>query len=480
MEIIKATLVLWILVALIAILAAIYLYFKNLKSSPRNFWLFLIADVFLSFGCGIVVFSLFAYIQSTFGDPGIKIYNFMWIGTMPLLTILLAPFCDAAGLRKTLIYGTFFIILGTFLTPLFNNIYFVLLLGLIPLVIGKAILSPVFNIGIKRYTNKSNITVAFGLFSILTVFSMSAGSFFYSYFEDIFNIKNSGDLFFGHFSIFQILTFASFIFSVPALLMGLFIHEEIKTDNKKILLNFRKVIGDMKNIFIRVIKSRIFWIFIFVIGSLVFVRILFFHFNYLLPKYGHRVFSDKIKIAKIMMINGFVVGGLTIFVPLLTKKIKSYNMLIVGTFVSATSVFIASFPGKIWTGLANSWLGDLIYIKLFEFSGERMPEVVGLVVFIVVFSVGEAIWSPRIAQFTVEMAPEGQESTYLGFSSIPFFMSKFLMGPLAGILLTKYVPLDESGSSLNHYPDRYAVWIWIGIISIITPLLLFSKRKKLQ
>jgi MFS family permease len=253
MEIIKATLVLWILV-------------------PRNFWLFLIADIFLSFGYGIVVFSLFAYIQNTFGDPGIKIYNFMWIGMMPLLTILLAPFCDVAGLRKTLIYGTSFIVLGTFLTPLFNNTFVVLLLGLIPLVIGKAVLNPVFNIGIKRYTNKNNITVAFGLFSILTTLSMSAGSFFYSYFEDIFNIKNSGGLFFGHFSIFQILTFASFIFSVPALLAGFFIHEESNAD-KKILLNFQKVAGDMKNIFASVIKSRVFWIFIFVIGSLVFVRI---------------------------------------------------------------------------------------------------------------------------------------------------------------------------------------------------------------
>jgi hypothetical protein len=78
-------------------------------------------------------------------------------------------------------------------------------------------------------------------------------------------------------------------------------------------------------------------------------------------------------------------------------------------------------------------------------------------------------------QFTAEIAPKGQEGTYIALSSLPFFVAKFFVGPMSGWLLDAYTPLDKAGKALAHYPNHQSVWMWIGVMAIATPigLLLF-------
>ena len=82
-----------------------------------------------------------------------------------------------------------------------------------------------------------------------------------------------------------------------------------------------------------------------------------------------------------------------------------------------------------------------------------------------VFTIGEAIWSPRLMQFMAEVAPKGKEGTYISLSYIPYFASKLFVGPLSGWLVATYVPEGQES-----YPNHYWVWVWIGGMAVISPL----------
>ena len=93
-------------------------------------------------------------------------------------------------------------------------------------------------------------------------------------------------------------------------------------------------------------------------------------------------------------------------------------------------------------------------------------------VFFIIFTIGEAIWSPRLMQFTAEIAPPGREGTYVALSYLPYFAAKFIAAPMSGWLIATYTP-----DTTEHLTDHYMVWVWIGGTAIITPLgMLFFKK----
>jgi dipeptide/tripeptide permease len=101
-----------------------------------------------------------------------------------------------------------------------------------------------------------------------------------------------------------------------------------------------------------------------------------------------------------------------------------------------------------------------------------------LVILILIFTIGEAIWSPRLMQFTAEIAPKGKEGSYIALSVLPWFLSKFFVGPMSGMLVSAYTPLDPiTKKSLASYPDHWMIWVWIGGTAVLTPLGLLVLRK---
>jgi hypothetical protein len=100
-------------------------------------------------------------------------------------------------------------------------------------------------------------------------------------------------------------------------------------------------------------------------------------------------------------------------------------MLIVGTVVSSISIFIAAIPEFLFLSLLSKHgLRNLILVDWLELNPDRQnPIILGLVFFIIFFTIGEAIWSPRLMQFSAEIAPVGREGTYIALSYLPYFSS---------------------------------------------------------
>ena len=119
-----------------------------------------------------------------------------------------------------------------------------------------------------------------------------------------------------------------------------------------------------------------------------------------------------------------------------------------------------------WLGIANN-MADL---QNFFAQNPLSMQYWSLIFFFIIFTIGESIWSPRLMQFTAEIAPKGKEGTYISLSVLPFFFAKFFVAPLSGWLVSSYVPLDEACKIASSYPNHYMVWVIIGGMALVTPI----------
>ncbi|MEK9871991.1 MAG: hypothetical protein VW831_19895 [Gammaproteobacteria bacterium] len=222
-------------------------------------------------------------------------------------------------------------------------------------------------------------------------------------------------------------------------------------------------------------SERRFWWFISALAITVFIRIASIQFLLTFPTYGIRFFGDGAQVGNLYgVLNPLVIVFLTPLFAILTVNFRSYIMLLGGSAISAASIWIATLSPETFAPLVDTGFGELVFERWLSLpASEWHPFYLSLVIFIGLFSVGEAIWAPRVMQFTAEIAPPGKEGSYVALSYLPFFLGQLLAGPLSGLLLANYMQENASGS----YPEHYMVWVWIGLIAALTPLAMLTFRR---
>ncbi len=185
--------------------------------------------------------------------------------------------------------------------------------------------------------------------------------------------------------------------------------------------------------------------FFFFIFCLIPVQTLFTYNWFILPQYVSRTYTDS-WIGKYFEIASNANPILIfIFVPLIaaiTQKRKVYNMMISGTLVMAAPAFLLA--------IEPSWMTLFGYI--------------------LIMTVGEAMWQPRFLQYAAEIAPEGRTGQYMGVAQLPWFLTKVLVPMIySGKLLEKYCPKEG-------LKDTETMWLIFGCIAIISPILLFLAK----
>ena len=210
------------------------------------------------------------------------------------------------------------------------------------------------------------------------------------------------------------------------------------------------------------------------LGILVFVRLTFYVFHVMFPTYAIRVFGDDFPVACIFgSLNPAMIIFLVPLVSTLTVNVRSYTMLMIGTAISAASVFLCFMPDSMAMAIGDTWLGTWIFDYWLEAPiGNQDPFLVSLVVFIIVFTVGEAIWSPRLMQFSAEIAPRGKEGAYIALAVLPYFLGKIGATVMADLLTNQYFSED-----MVNYPDHEMSWFWIGVMSLLSPIGMIIWRK---
>lgn len=188
--------------------------------------------------------------------------------------------------------------------------------------------------------------------------------------------------------------------------------------------------------------------FVFFIFILIPVQTLFAHNWLTLPYYLDRAFRGSVVsnyFEFFSNINPILIFILAPIVAGLTARANVYVMMIVGTLVMATPTFLLV-------------LG---------------PYVVPFLSYIVLMSIGEAMWQPRFLQWIAEVAPPGKTGMYMGIGQFPWFLTKFGTGLYSGYFVEKYIPKPETGLPTN----TEVMWLIYALIAMISPVALILARK---
>jgi MFS family permease len=186
--------------------------------------------------------------------------------------------------------------------------------------------------------------------------------------------------------------------------------------------------------------------FFFFIFALIPVQTLFTYNWLILPQYLERAFeggfvSDRFEL--FANLNPILIFILVPIVTAVTQKKKVYNMMIVGTFVMAAPAFFLAIETSIYTLLA----------------------------YLLIMTVGEAMWQPRFLQYAAEIAPEGRTGAYMGVAQFPWFLTKVLVPLYSGHILQRYCPAE---------PPRNPEFMWLifaCIAMVSTVLLIVAKNR---
>jgi proton-dependent oligopeptide transporter, POT family len=392
--------------------------------------------------------------------------------------LVLGGVTDKIGVRASLLISLVAMFLGRLLISfsgtaalgqgLGSPMFIMMSLGLLFMVVAYGLYQPAAYAGVKRYTNPQ--TAAMG-YAVLYA-TMNLGAFIFGplasmtrqSFETTFPPNGLTAVFW----LVAILTLGTVICTWMLLTRrvdeqavervaretaelkagGKLPAEEQKDEGALAREAEEKTADDKRSYFGRVLHAFTDKRFSFFIFVLIPVQTLFAHNWLTIPYYLDRAFvgtwvSDWFE--TLANLNPLLIFVFAPLVAGLTARANIYKMMIIGTLVMAAPTFLLALPPSPWTFIA----------------------------YIVIMSIGEAMWQPRFLQWIAEIAPKGRTGLYMGIGQFPWFLTKFIVGLYSGYFLSIYIPKPESGLPA----DPQTLWFWYAVIAMVTPVALILARR---
>ena len=210
------------------------------------------------------------------------------------------------------------------------------------------------------------------------------------------------------------------------------------------------------------IREPALWRLLVLIGLIVGVRAVYVYLYLLMPKYWLRTIGPDAAIGTLNAINPIgIVLGLILFIPF-TNKFGVFRMLVYGAMISSVALLPMALP---WT-VYGMEIGQAHYVMA--------------LLCMVLVTVGEVVWSPKLYEYTAAIAPKGQEGTYLGLSLVPWFLAKTLVSAFSGHLLEHWspetvtlngvvTPLKQAmiTHQLDYWHRPEAMWMLLGSYALV-------------
>jgi MFS family permease len=453
------------------------------------------------------------------------VYSFV-TGGITFAMLLFGGMSDKLGVRKSLVLaflamliGRFFISLSGTLnlgTGLWSPMFFTLIGGLTVMVLAYGLFQPAAYAGVKRYTNKKTAAmgyaVIYGFMNLGAFLSGFISSFTRHGFKDVFPPNGLTAVFW----VYVLLTAVSLILTIVLITRktdkaaidrvkqenddaddaaGIEHQEEeevkpdIKVNNIPIIivtlfavlfffLSGYGIENSINKIFdtqlfglnihidvafilflVMIILATIDYLkrrpwhpfrdkrFTFFIFILVPVQTLFAHNWLTLPYYLDRAFQGTVVSQYFEVfsnLNPVLIFLLTPIIAGLTASANVYKMMIYGTLVMAIPTFLLAVG----------------------------PSIPLFLTYVLMMTIGEAMWSPRFLQWIAEVAPKGKVGLYMGVGQFPWFLDKVFTGFYSGYFLEKYCPKNTPVVDLH----TGTMWFIYGLIAIITPVSLILAK----
>ncbi len=406
----------------------------------------------------ITVLTKFLHDDVGLTDPQAGWMVGLLTGGITLAMFFLGGVSDKIGVRKALALSFVLMIVGRSLLAgsgnlfdgggIWSPMFFMVAISILFVVVAYGMYQPAAYAGVRKYTNEKTAAMGYAMLYAL----MNLGAFFCGIISP--PVRRN----FGFSSIFWIYVGLTVISLIVVLALITRKNEravlepdaekaleepapaeeaEAEYEREKVVFTTR-VINYFKE---HPLRDAKFTFFIFI---LIPVQTLFAHSWLTMPLYMDRAFAgttvgDNFEFFN--NINPLLIFILSPLVAAVTARANAYKMMIVGTLVMATPTFFLVIG----------------------------PNTVLLLSYIVLMTVGEAIWQPRFLQWIAEIAPEGKTGAYMGIGQLPWFLTKFITASYSGWFLKTYCPAE---GALN----TEAMWLIYALIAMISPVALILTK----
>lgn len=397
----------------------------SVRGIPNPLWVIFVLHMLDSFCFFAVAFNLVLYLMQEFqlDTDGAEFYFGVWSTTMLLFAIPTGALIDRLGLRRSLILGALLNGISRLFFAFSENFVISMLALIFVMSFGSGLFQAPLHIAVDRYSTSSAIKST--AFSILYTFS-NLGAVAALFFTDFAkSVSDEG---------YRVLFAAAAAVSMIVLLVTLFFNEMQQREVPRTELNGKVLLETLK-------ERNLWFLLVFTIIILPLMGIFTF-MESLLPVYMS-ITTPEAPIS-VLTVNPIMIIFLAPTLGTFLSNKTNYPMIVTGGFVSALSVTIMYF-----------WYSSSTY------AGVVIPE--GVVAFQIVFTIGEAIFSPRIAQFVLEYSPSPKKGLYGGLTPLPAFAGKFLASWISASVLRRWCSTGDA-------EECRTIWLPIAGLALLTPI----------
>jgi dipeptide/tripeptide permease len=413
---------------------------RLLLSSSRAFWLVNLVN----FGDGIAYFGilnllvLFLHGNVGLSDHASGVAVSTFTGLVTLFMFGGGFVSDRLGVRHAFTLSLAGVLLGRILltvTPgLGGNALIALWAGIAIMGLAEGVIQPALYAGVKEFTDPRTNTMGYSLLYAIMNLGIAAETFVSPYIRERSGIPG---VFWAMIGITAVMLVANVLmFTRRVEERDRVVAYAVRPEHD------RRTIGEKLRA-LPFLDSR----FIFFIFVLLPVRTLFAHQWLTIPDYVMRSFPRDVG-ARYEWFQGINPVVIVIGVPLiaaLTRRVNIITMMILGTGLSALTTFLLV----------------------------PEPHVGRLIAYLILFSIGEAMWASRFLEYVADLAPAGQVGAYMGLAGIPWFLAKATTGLYSGHMIARYLPEGGTG-------DPGTLWLIYALIALITPVGLLVGRRWVQ
>jgi MFS family permease len=466
-------------------LAGFFAKFGVLKNAQRELWLTFLIKFLIYTAYSVTNKTMVLWLSRDLGfsdQAAGALVGWVWAPAMTVFTLLAGSLTDAIGLRRTFFLGVAICTFARSVMVVTTIPSLALTCGVLPLAVGEALGTPVLLAATRLYSTTRQRSIAFSLIYMVMNIGYIAAGWIFDYIRQLdlrlsflgFQPTTYQQLFLVSLTI-EVLIFPAIYFlrrgeeekareeRVAAATSGFLqrIAETVRQSAADTVQLFKRLVG--QSAFARIL------VFFLLIG---FLKAIFLQMDYVFPKFGDRVLGLNAPVGKLSNINAILIIVLVPTIGALTQRFAAYRMVVIGGAICAAGVFIMALPPVWFVPLADSPFGQWLGHGYLGLEGSINPYYVMTALYLMVFSVGEAFYSPRVYEYAAAIAPTGQEASYGALAYLPFLVGKLLVGT-AGWILAAFCPAEG--------PRRPAMmWLIFALAASVAPIGLLVFRRYIR
>ena len=465
--------------------------FAVLKQAMPELWLVFVIKFLSIAAYKLTLLTIVVWLESDLGYKDTQAGPLVaaWSIIMSLVTLVVGSLTDDLGTRRTLFLGTSICLVARMVMVVTTSRWLVLSGGLALLAVGEALGGPVLVAAARRFSSTRLRSISFSMIYVMMNAGFWMGGALVDRIRHALGEHGHWNLAGMQISTYRTIFFASFIFEMAILPIIFLMREGAEMTEQGVKVTPVKKKPSDRNLFHsigmtvsgaasqtallfgRLVRQAGFYRLMAFLVLIAFIKLIYMQMDFVFSAFALREFGDGAPYG--MLWSGANSMFIIVLVPIIgffTQKYPAYPMVMVGAFISSSSIFIMALPPATFEPLARGALGNLIGHHWLGLTGEVNPYYVMITLFVLLLSVGEAFYSPRVYEYAAAIAPKGQEASYGALSYIPLLLAKILIGAFSGESLMKYCP--PTGP---RHPQT--MWLIVASLSLVAPIGLVAFRR---